>query len=249
MNKDNIIVEHANKTVYRDGDEIVKLFKEGHAKAELFNEAWIHSHVEAAGVPVPEVRGVKCIDGRWALTQEYVEGQNLGALLEEKPAQYKKLIDKLIDIQLEVMTHKVPQLNNTLDKMEKKINSLTEIDASTRYELLQRVHGMRRHTKLCHGDFVPSNVILMKDGSYKILDWAHATTGNAGADAAITYLRFSLENEKYADYYLKSYCKKADMAIQYIQQWMPIVAAAQLTKHIPEEKDLLMKWISVVEYF
>ena len=168
--------------------------------------------------------------------------------MDEKPRQYKKLIDRLIDIQLEVSSHKVPQLNKTLDKMAKKINTLKEIDASTRYELLQRVQGMSRHTKLCHGDFVPSNVIILKDGRYKILDWAHATQGNAGADAAITYLRFCLTDEKLAEYYLKSYSLKADMAIQYIQQWMPIVAAAQLTKNIPEEKDLLMKWISVVEY-
>ena len=246
--KKEIIVEHANKTVYRVDDEVVKLFKPGHAKAELFNEAWIHAHVETAGIPVPEVRAVRCLDGRWALVQEYIEGQTLQQMMDEKPRQYKKLIDRLIDIQLEVSSHKVPQLNNTLDKMAKKINTLKEIDASTRYELLQRVQGMSRHTKLCHGDFVPSNVIILKDGRYKILDWAHATQGNAGADAAITYLRFCLTDEKLAEYYLKSYSLKADMAIQYIQQWMPIVAAAQLTKHIPEEKDLLMKWISVVEY-
>jgi hypothetical protein len=38
------------------------------------------------------------------------------------------------------------------------------------------------------------------------------------------------------------------MAIQYVQKWMPIVAAAQLSKHKESEKDLLMKWISVAEY-
>ena len=38
------------------------------------------------------------------------------------------------------------------------------------------------------------------------------------------------------------------MPIQYIQQWMPIVAAAQLTKHVGEERELLERWISVAEY-
>ena len=35
---------------------------------------------------------------------------------------------------------------------------------------------------------------------------------------------------------------------QYVQAWLPIVAAAQLIKGKPEEKDLLMKWIDVVDY-
>ena len=35
---------------------------------------------------------------------------------------------------------------------------------------------------------------------------------------------------------------------RYVQAWLPIVAAAQLIKNKPEEKDLLMKWIDVVEY-
>ena len=91
-------------------------------------------------------------------------------------------------------------------------------------------------------------MIIREDGSYCILDWAHATSGNAGADAAITYLRFSLEDPELAEKYLRLFCKKADMAIQYIQTWMPIVAAAELAKHKESERALLEKWISVAEY-
>ena len=35
---------------------------------------------------------------------------------------------------------------------------------------------------------------------------------------------------------------------QYVQAWLPIVAAAQLIKGREEEKDLLMRWIDVVDY-
>ena len=38
------------------------------------------------------------------------------------------------------------------------------------------------------------------------------------------------------------------MPVQYIEKWMPIVAAAQLSKHVPEEKELLTSWVSVAEY-
>ena len=107
---------------------------------------------------------------------------------------------------------------------------------------------MAPHTKLCHGDLVPSNIVMHEDGSWCILDWAHASSGNAGADAAITYLRFSLERPQLADSYLRLFCKKADMAIQYVQIWMPVVAAQQLTKPKEAERELLEKWISVAEY-
>ena len=48
--------------------------------------------------------------------------------------------------------------------------------------------------------------------------------------------------------YLKLFCKKSDTAKQYVQQWLPIVAAAQLTKDNELEKDFLMKWIDVIDY-
>ena len=243
-----ILEEKANKTVYREGSVIVKEFTPSHPKADVFNEAYIHACVEEAGVPVPKVLGISPVNGGWALSMEYVRGKTLEQLMQENPDKTEEYLEKLVDIQLEVGSHRTPRLRNTRYKMEEAINTLTEIDASTRYELLQRIHGMKRHTKLCHGDFVPSNVVIREDGSYCVLDWAHATSGNAGADAAITYLRFSLDQPELADQYLHIFCRKADMAIQYIQTWMPIVAAAQLTKHKEAEKELLEKWISVAEY-
>jgi aminoglycoside phosphotransferase (APT) family kinase protein len=243
-----ILEESSYKTVYRDGNTVVKKFIASHPKANVFNEAFIHSVAEEAGVPVPAILGVELIDGGWAIRMEYVSGKTLEEMVQEHPEQREELLDRFVRIQTEVEARRIPKLRNTRYKMEEVINSMSEIDASTRYELLQRIHGMRRHTKLCHGDFVPSNVIIREDGSYCVLDWAHATSGNAGADAAITYLRFTLDQPELADPYLKCFCKKADMAIQYVQTWMPIVAAVQLAKHKESEKALLEKWISVAQY-
>ena len=134
------------------------------------------------------------------------------------------------------------------------------MDATERYELLTRLEGMPKHTKLCHGDFNPSNVIVEKNGKMTVIDWAHASQGNASADAAMTYLLFALHDQESADLYLKLFCKKSDTARQYVdegkyinpykyvEQWLPIVAAAELGKDIRLEKDFLMKWIDVMEY-
>ena len=133
--------------------------------------------------------------------------------------------------------------------MNRKI-SQTELDATTRYELHTRLEGMPKHDKVCHGDFNPSNIIISeKDGEAYIIDWSHATQGNASADAARTYLLFMLAgNEELAQKYLKTFCRLSDTAMQYVQKWIPIVAASQSVKGRPEERELLLKWADVVDY-
>ena len=44
------------------------------------------------------------------------------------------------------------------------------------------------------------------------------------------------------------FCEKTDTAKQYIQKWIPIVAASQSVKGKKEERELLLKWTDVVEY-
>ena len=51
-----------------------------------------------------------------------------------------------------------------------------------------------------------------------VVDWAHATQGNASADAAMTYLLFALKDQEVADLYLNTFCKKSDTAKQYVQR-------------------------------
>ena len=48
--------------------------------------------------------------------------------------------------------------------------------------------------------------------------------------------------------YLNMFCKKTDTAKQYVQQWLPIVAASQSVKGNEEEREFLLNWIDVVDY-
>lgn len=243
-----ILEQKPNKTVYREGDVIIKEFVPSHPKDAVFSEAYIHSCVESCGLSIPKVLSVIPSNGGWALTMEYVEGKTLAQMMEEDPGKAEEYLEKLVDIQLEVGNHRVQRLHNTRIKMTEAIESMEELDKATRYELLVRIQGMKPHTKLCHGDFVPENVIIRGDGSWCVIDWNHATSGNAGADAAITYMRFCLNHPEYADDYLRIFCEKSGMSIDYVQKWMPIVAAAQLSKHKESEKELLTQWVQVAEY-
>lgn len=237
------------KVIYRDGDKVRKVFDASFPKSNILNEALNQARVEETGLNIPKLLEVSKVDGKWAITMDYVEGKTLQALMTENPEKVEALMDQFVDLQLEMHAKRGPLLNKLKDKMVRKINSVsTDLDATTRYELLTRLDSMPKHNKLCHGDYNPSNVIVTADGSLHILDWSHATQGNASADAANTYLYFSLNDKKLADLYLKTFCKKSDTAIQYVQQWLPIVAAVQLTKAVDAEKEHLLKWIDVVDY-
>ena len=108
---------------------------------------------------------------------------------------------------------------------------------------------MPNHVKVCHGDFNPSNVIVTGSGEMYVIDWSHATQGNASADVARTYLIFCLEGkENIAEKYLQMFCEKSGTTKRYVQRWLPIVAASQTVKKNEEEKELLNRWVNVVEY-
>lgn len=245
----NVIAKRANKTIYRDGDKAVKVFDDTFPKSDILNEALNQARVEETGLNIPKLLEVSKKDGQWAIVSEFVEGKTMEQLMDENPDKLEEYMEQFVDLQLEMHSKKCPLLNKLKDKMNRKINiTFPVLDATVRYDLLTRLDSMPKHTKLCHGDFNPSNIIVKADGTMSILDWSHATQGNASADAARTYLLFSLKDEKKAELYLNMFCKKSDTAKQYVQQWLPIVAASQLTKSVESEKEFLLKWIDVVDY-
>lgn len=243
-----ILAQRPTKTIYREGNKVIKVFSEEYSKANVLNEALNHARVEETGLNIPRLHEVTKIDGKWAIVIEYIEGKTLEQLMHENPEKKDEYIERLVDVQMEILSHRVPLLNKLKDKMHSKI-SMTELDATTRYELHTRLDATPKHNKVCHGDLHPSNIIITKDDKAYIIDWAHVTQGNGAADAARIYLLFTLEGDKdAAEKYLATFCRKTDTAKQYVQKWIPIVAASQMTKGIEKEKELLHRWTDVVEY-
>ncbi len=248
MKLDRVIAVRNNKTIYRDGERCIKVFGEGYSKSDILNEALNQARVEETGLKIPKVLEVTMIDGKWAIVSEYIKGKTLSQIMEEDPDNLDKYLELLVNLQISVHSKVCPLLNKLKDKMNRKI-SQTNLDATTRYELHARLEGMPKHNKLCHGDFNPSNIIITEDGTPYILDWSHATQGNASADVARTYLLFWLAgNMTAAKKYLDIFCEKSDTAKQYIQKWMPIVAASQSVKGNEKEREFLLTWVNVVDY-
>ena len=248
MKLDRVIAVRNNKTIYRDGDRCIKVFNEKYSKADILSEALNQARIEETGINIPKVLEVTMIDGKWAIVSEYIKGKTLAQVMAEDEDNKDKYIEMLVDLQMSVHACVCPQLPKLKDKMSRKIAD-TDFDATTRYDLYTRLESMPKHKKVCHGDFNPSNIIISEDGTPYIIDWSHATQGNASADVARTYLLFWLHGDiTGAEIYLDTFCAKSGTDKQYVQKWMPIVAASQSVKGNEKEREFLMSWVGVVDY-
>lgn len=249
MKTDKVIAVRNTKTVYRDGDKAIKVFDEHYSKADILNEALNQARVEETGLAIPGLLEVTKINGKWAIVMGYIKGKTLAQLMAENPDKLDEYLDLFVSLQMEIHSKRAPLLNRLKDKMNRKI-SQADLTATIRYDLHTRLEGMPKHSKVCHGDFNPSNVIISdEDGKPYVIDWSHATQGNASADVARTYLLFWLAGDiSTAEKYLDLFCLKSDTAKQYVQKWIPIVAASQLVKGKKEEREFLLHWVDVVDY-
>ena len=249
MDTHKILAARKNKTIYRDGDKLVKIFDESYAKSHILNEALGQARAAETGLNVPKIHEITVIDGKSAIVMEYIEGRTLAELMREHPEQRAEYIQLLVRIQRDVHSRKHLLLTTYSDKLKMKILQ-SDLAASTRYDLSMRLDAMRRHTHVLHGDFIPSNVILTADGTPFIVDWAHVSQGNSTADAAKSYLIFKSEGlDEIAEAYCAEFCRQTGVELSYFREWIPLIAAAQLVRATTEErKRQLIDWIEEAGY-
>ena len=249
MRLDRIIAVRNDKTVYKDRNRCLKVFRSGYSKADVLSEALNQARAEQAGIPVPKIREIAVIDGKWTIVSDYVTGKTLARLLVEEKEKKKESTELFVDLQIDLFSKKCPLLTNLRDKMRRKIAE-TGLDEELCSRLYERLEALPEHDKLCHGDFDLSNVILTDEGTPCILDWAHATIGNASADVAQTYLLFRLKGDiPGAENYLKLFCQKTGTAREYVEKWMPIVAACRMAKCNEKERGVLYSWVNAPDKY
>ncbi len=248
MKLTNVIANRKDKQIYQYQDKVVKVFDYQYSKARVLNEALNNARIEETELNVPSLVEVTKIDGKWAIIQSYIKGKTLQQLMDENPDKEDYYLNQFVDLQMWVHKQRSPLLTKLKDKMMRKISD-TDLPDSTKYDLHVRIDSIKVHNKVCHGDFNPSNIIISEDGTPYIIDWSHVTQGNASMDVARTYLLFNLQGKAaLADKYLDLFCQKSGTDKRYVQGCIPIVAASQMLKDKPEEKEFLLKWVNVVDY-
>ena len=237
--------------VYESDGCAVRVYRDAKYKEKCLYAALTHARVEttlgASSLKIPVLHEVSLIDGKWAISMDWINGKTLGMLIDENHDKADVYIDKLVDIQCEIHKQYMPLLSKLKDKLARQIKALDQIDEIKKYELLTRLDSMPKHIKLCHNNFSPDCVIINDEGTY-VLNWGSARQGNASADAAKTFLLLSLKRPELAESFIDKYCQKTGTSKHYVQQWLPIVAAAQLDRGIEEQKELLMRWLDVFDW-
>ncbi len=247
------IVEKELKSVYVDGDKVMKVFKPPYSKTDVLYEALNTARVEDTGLDIPKLLSVSIDeDGNWIITSEFASGTSLSDLLAAHPENADEYAEAMVDYQIEFNKRSNPLLLKLKDKLSRQIQEL-DIDNNIKYELSARLESLKKHNKLCHGDYCPDNIIVETDENNKItkmtaVDWVHATQGNASADVANSYLMLKLANASFAEKYISIFCKKTNTDRRYVDTWMPIVAAARLTRKNPDEKELLETMIDICDF-
>ena len=250
MELKKLISESEKVRVYESDGRCVKVFKDPREpKSVVLYEALTHTRVEETGFArIPAFEEVVKIGDNWAIIYRHISGKTFDELIRENPSKKEYYLEKMADLQIEINSLHSTKLSRQTDYLKRSIDGLDMIDDVKKYELMTRLSTMPKHSKLCHGDLSPDNIIEGDDGIF-IVDWLKAKQGNASADVAKTYLNLCLKHRtESAEKYLKIYCGKTGTSMDYIHSWLPIVAAAQLKFKRPEERELLLTWIDVADY-
>lgn len=247
MKLDRVIALRNNKIIYRDGDRCIKIFSSDYSRSDVLSEALNHSRAEDAGICVPPLLEVTMVDGRWAIVTRFIKGKTLAQLMQEHTEDETRYLTLLSELQKQLHAKTCPMLSRLTDKMRRKMHD-AQLPEETKQRLLCRLEHMPVSNHFCHGDFVPSNIVVAQDGTPYILDWSHATQGNAFADAARTYLRFWLDGDvACAETYLDLFSDHQEDYKQSIRSWLPIVAASQSVKERADERQFLLNWVQTAD--
>jgi aminoglycoside phosphotransferase (APT) family kinase protein len=179
----------------------VKLFLKGFRRESVEQEAKTGSVVNESGLPVPKVRELVEVDGRYGIVFERCGSER--TMLQElasKPWQFSSLIRVFTELHLEMHRHSIPELLPLRKRLAERICRITDADVPNGFRglaeraeavALPRLEEFPQDERLCHGDFHPDNIIMSPRGPI-IIDWSDATKGNPAADVARTRLLISM---------------------------------------------------------
>ena len=205
--EENVIYKSKQKTIYLDGDKIIKAHDDLYDTSLVLNEALNQSKVYEAGISVPKVYEVKRYNNKLGIVMDYIDGENLENLIMNNPNDINKYMDIFVSTYHDFTSNKALNLNNSYGRIKNKIFS-SELPANIKYGLFYKLREMEFARDVIHGDYIISNIIIDRQGKAVVLDWGHVAFGDRKLDMAITYALFELKGqEKLGELYLDKICE------------------------------------------
>lgn len=240
--KDTLIGKGRTANVYLDGGAAVKIYQNSTIEAVEY-EAAKQAVACRDGLPVPEIYGVREVDGDIELRMRFIDGEPLLKPRMEKNAR-KVAFDAMVSLQCRMHRINAEGMESLTDRLQNRVEASEELYPEEIKKLLTRLDALDRgEKKLCHGDFHPLNILF--DGeTHWIIDWVDAAAGGPNADACRTYLIMRTYLSRLANTYLSAYQKASGVSKDNILAWLPIVAAARLRENLTAtDRDALLKMI------
>ena len=232
--------------VFASGDLVVKRYRSPDKKGSAFREAAILAAVESLGLPVPSVRDVRQVDGRWEIVMTRAKGPSFGELAERERHRVPEILAGMVALHRRIHAAPGAQLANLKRKLAAGIGRAEGmLGAARTRRLLDGLAARPDGDRLCHGDFHPLN-IMGTVGNAVIVDWLDASCGDPVADVCRTYVLMRPHAPKEVSAYVDAYCAAAGISRDAVLAWLPFVAASRLSEGVAEEADGLMAMADAV---
>ena len=233
---------------WQDDQTVVKLYHDWFLRPWIEGEAERTRALQSLDFPIPKVGELIEVNGRNGLIMERIYGENMLALLKQRPELSANLAQRLAEMQIRMhaLTDQ-PDIPEQHPKLAHKIREATALSDSLKTALLAKLEQMPIGRSVCHGDFHPGNVVVGPDGSGDVaVDWNDCTFGNPLADVARSTILFlggitgnetpdpdfeNLVRTCHAQY-LDRYFELRGSGRDEYEQWLPIVAGARLSENI-----------------
>lgn len=243
--------------VFAWGDgQVLKLYRAGMPEQWVREEATVGRIVVEAGLAAPAVGGVIEVDGRLGIIYERLDGPSLLDYLAGHPAEIPALGRQFASVHAQMHDCRRPQLPSQRAGFVEAIRYAPALPAELKQAALRRLDALPDGQSVCHGDYHPGNLVLASRG-LMVIDWMTASHGNPVADVARTTLMFRLARVPdyydaetrqavdqarsiFSEAYLSEYLSRRPFAVDEIEAWIPVIAAARLSEGIAEEEDMLI---------
>lgn len=234
---------------WKDDQTIMKLYHNWFQIEGIRDEADRVGEIQKLDIPIPKVGELHQVNGRNGLTFERVYGENMLALLRQKPELVSTLASRLADLHIRLHSlNAQPDIPLQRQRLEDKIRQAAPLSESLKTALINKLYKMPDGHSVCHGDFHPGNIIVVpqEDTTEVIVDWFDCSLGNPLADVArstILFLGGITGNQthdntfekvvrKCHQQYLLRYFELSLHEKDEYEQWLPIVAGARLNENI-----------------
>lgn len=241
MNPDRVIAVRTTKTLYRDGDNCIKIFGEEYSTADVLKEALKQSRAAEAGLSVASIHEVKLINGKLAIVSDYICGETMEVLIKKDSFQTEEYIKRLVKLQCKINSIEGLFTEDFKEKAARKIAAST-LSEKVKLRLFYRVQGLPAGVYAMHGDLILDNVIVDTKGNDYAIDWGHAENGLPAMDAALSYLALSFKDGKeIAEKYLQYFCAETGEKDSYIRSLIPIAAVIKAARSNADNREELWR--------